>query len=356
MEREIKKACLVYGRWSGEKASRVSQELDLTAETLRYWQRQWTCRKLPAAGRGRQAEIATPPQREAVWADLTILGPGAGTPVLQGLHPHIARRELRAIQQAYRSEYCQTHCMVESLRWHRAGAVWAIDFTKVARRIDGIYKYVLCVRDLGSGDQLLYLPTTNKKGLTVYKALKRLLKQYCPPLVIKSDNGGEFVNAHVRELLWQKGVIFLLSPPGCPWYNGGCEAGIGSLKTRTHQIAARNDRPCEWTCDDVEAARELANRTARPKGHLGPTPQQMWERRVPISDQERMDFIFCLYRCRGEVMNEEEVLELSTTDKRTAARIDRNSIARALCRRGFLSTRRRRIYSPVFPKFCGKIA
>jgi hypothetical protein len=70
------------------------------------------------------------------------------------------------------------------------------------------------------------------------------------------------------------GTLQLLSPPGTPEYNGTCEAGIGSLKTRTHHEAARNDRPGEWTCDDVEGARMMDNETGRPWGVNGLTPKE----------------------------------------------------------------------------------
>ena len=56
--------------------------------------------------------------------------------------------------------------------------------------------------------------------------------------------------------------MLLLSPPGTPEYNGAVEAGIESLKTRAHFIAARNDPPGEWTRDDVEGPRLMANETA----------------------------------------------------------------------------------------------
>jgi hypothetical protein len=57
-------------------------------------------------------------------------------------------------------------------------------------------------------------------------------------------------------------------------YNGAIEAGIGSLKTRTERQALWAGRPGPWTWQDVEAARQEANATARPHGAYGPTPEQ----------------------------------------------------------------------------------
>ena len=49
-------------------------------------------------------------------------------------------------------------------------------------------------------------------------------------------------------------------------YNGSCEAGIGSMKTRTHHQSVRGEHAGDWTCADAEAARQEANETARPWG------------------------------------------------------------------------------------------
>ena len=89
-------------------------------------------------------------------------------------------------------------------------------------------------------------------------------------------------------------MVPLLSPPRTPWYNGAIEAGIGSLRTRVHHEAARHGRPALWTCDDLEAARRQANRTARPWGHHSPTPHDVWTQRQPITIAERQAFRHCL--------------------------------------------------------------
>ena len=127
---------------------------------------------------------------------------------------------------------------------------------------------------------------------TVLGALKALVKWHGRPLVIKSDNGGALRGEKVMQWLECQEVRQLFSPRGTPRYNGACEAGIGSLKTRAVREAnapaesmlsagierARTDRPGEWTCDSSwsertcakhasrsnEAARCQANDTARP--------------------------------------------------------------------------------------------
>src|SRR5262249_49055184 len=70
----------------------------------------------------------------------------------------------------------------------------------------------------------------------------------------------------------------LFSPPAWPQYNGSCEAGIGSIRTRTHHQSARRGFPGQWTCDDMEAARLQANELARPWGLTG-----MWEMKPSVT-------------------------------------------------------------------------
>jgi len=85
-------------------------------------------------------------------------------------------------------------------------------------------------------------------------------------------------------------VNLLFSPPHTPEYNGSIEAGIGSLKTRTERYATRADHSTYWTSDDVAAAQSEANATARPRGETGPTPDQLWQTRRPITTAERVLF------------------------------------------------------------------
>ncbi len=84
-------------------------------------------------------------------------------------------------------------------------------------------------------------------------------------------------------LLDRWGVLRLFSPPRTPRYNGSCEAGIGSMKVRTHHQAALRGSPGEWTCDDAEAARRLNESRPRPWGSRGPTPSEAWEGRRPVA-------------------------------------------------------------------------
>lgn len=226
--------------------------------------------------------------------------------------------------------------LVHTLTWTRAGAVWAADYTEPPQPIDGVFRWILCVRDLASGRQLLALPVRAATAEATVAALACLFAEHGPPLVLKTDNGGHFTGAPVAALLERAGVLQLLSPARTPAYNGSCEAGIGAFKAFVAALAACAGRPGEWTCDLVERARVLANDTLRPWGASGPTPTEFWNQRVPIGDAERASF-----RARAAVLE----CEVRTTREEgvSDATVRRESLRRALEERGILLIRRKRV-------------
>src|SRR5262249_5054844 len=155
------------------------------------------------------------------------------------------------------------------LHWQQPGRVWAIDFAEPPLPLEGGFADLVAVRDLASGQQLLWLPVAAATAADTIAALQMLVMIYGAPLVLKMDNGAPFVAAATQALLARWGVEPLFSPPGWPAYNGAIEAGIGALKARTHAQAACHGHPEVWTCADLEAAREAANELGRPRGVRG---------------------------------------------------------------------------------------
>jgi transposase InsO family protein len=64
----------------------------------------------------------------------------------------------------------------------------------------------------------------------ILATLTELFVDHGPPAFIRSDNGGEFTAAVVREWLGRLGVKTLYIEPGSPWENGYNESFNGKLR------------------------------------------------------------------------------------------------------------------------------
>ena len=151
-------------------------------------------------------------------------------------------------------------------------------------------------------------------------------------------------------------MLLLYSPGGTPSYNGSIEAGIGSIKRRAFYCAAHRGYPGEWTCDDVEEAVQEANHTARPFGFKGPTPEQVWNDRTPISKEERRRFQKAYNRLYEEECRARGIVDLGMIKESQKESVDRVAIRRALIEEGYLEIRRRRITPLVKPRKRDKLS
>lgn len=254
-----------------------------------------------------------------------------GAPTLQALCPEMARREVQSMLRRYRRVWRRRHPL-RVLQWHRPGSVWAIDFAEPPAPVDSCFPYLLAVRDLASHFQLLWLPVADETAETAIAALRVLFQQHGPPLVLKSDNGSAFIDRDFAALLRAHRVAHLRSPPECPEYNGSCEAGIGSMKARSHHEATRHRRPGAWTCDDTEAARLQANETGRPWGPAGPTPQARWRQRPVLPSEERSHFA-------AAVEHERHYTRPEPRGRTPRGELDRLAVRQALLGHGLLTLR-----------------
>jgi transposase InsO family protein len=328
----------------------TSNLLDLSPRTLWQWRRDFAFPQLQTCSLGRPVLRSPHEQRNEVIYLIDEAGPAIGVPALREAFPQMLRAELEDLLKRYRRVWRKRNYEpIRVLHWQLPGRVWAIDFTGPCPPVDGRYPYLLAVRDLASGQQLLGLPVAEATAAVAANALASLFLIHGAPLVLKSDNGSTFTAGIVTQLAHDFGVENLFSPPGMPRYNGAVEAGIGSLKTRSEQQAARHGRPGQWTWDDVEAARWEANATARPHGPSGPTPDSAWDHRSRITPEERTLF-------RAEVERQRQAVDAQggpeanpQTDLSERAR-DRQAIRRALEGLGYLTYTRRRIPLPIRKK------
>jgi len=221
----------------------AAERLGIHARTLRGW------KVAEAAGApaplGRPCAAAGPAAQQAVLAELQNVGPGVGIPTLRRQFPELARAELTALTQCYRAVWRTQHArLVHVLHWQRPGTVWAMDFAEAPTLIDGVYPYLLAVRDLASGQQLLWRPMLALTAAVVQAELTPLFLTCGAPWVLKTDNGSAFYAEATRGFLGRWQVLSLFSPPRRPSYNGSIEAAIGSqghritLAKKTGQAAA----------------------------------------------------------------------------------------------------------------------
>jgi transposase len=350
-ERQVRRAGVACARcWirHGHSLREAATELHVHPRTLRRWHRGWHAHRLKILPRGRPPSLSDAPTRAAVLTVLHLEGPKTGLPTLRARFPHVAKRELEELQRRYREAFHRNRRLhLHALRWHRVGSVWAMDFAEPPARINGVYDQLLCVRDVPSTRQLWALPTLGKSSKTVVDSLDALVGWHGAPLVLKIDNDGVFRARDVHEWAGHHGVLLLYSPPYYPQYNGSVECGIGSLKVAAHYISALNDRPGQWTADDIHAAVQQINTNGRPRGAHGPSPIELWDARGAIDEQERQQFNDTVLDRFGEQCARWALDPDVELPHHARAPLERKAIEQALHKLGYLSFRRRRITLPI---------
>jgi transposase InsO family protein len=330
---------------------RAARCLRLSARTLAYWRRRSARGELTAQLRGRPVREPTREERTVVTAILEEAGPTMGVPALRDCYPETSRCVLTYLVRSYRQQFQAEHRqVVETLRWQRAGTVWAIDHSEPPQVIDGCYTRVLAVRDLASGMQLAWTPVHDATATEALSVLEGLARKHGPPLVLKSDNGSAFISADFAAWLERWQIVSLLSPVRMPRYNGACEAGIGAAKRRTEVIAAKHGRDCDWSANDLYAAQFWANEESYPGGFAAGTPAQQFARRTAITENERDTF-------RALVLQYEQSYNTAgdaLTDRLLAVH-HRRAVRHALVELGYLDITRRSIPQPLHAAKCARI-
>jgi Integrase core domain len=346
----------------GCKFAEAAQRLQVNQRTLRHWIKEQARAPQQAASEGRPRKPSTPAQRNTVLAFLNDEGPAVSVPTLRQHFPDLARAELADLQQRYRAVWRQRHPqLLHVLHWQEPGRVWAMDFAEPSLLgavaslppIDGIYPYLLAIRDLASGYNLCWLPVREATAEVVARVLRNLFVLYSPPLVLKTDNGSHF-RAELARLLASARVAQLFSPPYWPRYNGAIEASIGSLKSRTEALAAAQGRPGHWTWADAAAARLEANASGNPKKVRAPTPAETWALRAAVSPEERARFQAAVARERVLVRQEKNIDSDTQLDHWETSAVDRQALPRVLVEHGYLLFRRRRIPTRIWSRKAAK--
>jgi len=344
-------------RWTGSTEREAAAWIGIAESTLGAWQRGWTRDRLEPRPRGRPLERVESEERQRIVDVIDYFGPQIGLPTVRTMFPSVARGELEDLLRHYRTAWTRDHrLLLHTLRWTRAGTAWAMDYADPPSPVDGIYRHILLVRDIGSRCNLLWLPVVQKNELAACAAFRSLVAEHGAPLVLKADNDGAFQGGTMESVTAACGTWILPSPPYMPRYNGSCEAGVGALKIYTHHEAARHDRPGEWNSDDLEAARLKANHTSRPNGWSGPSAEQVWNDRTPVTPHECEVFHDTVRRFCDEVRLERGLHDPSQLTRCERAAVRRQALTRALVKLGFLLVRRRRISPPIKSRFASRIS
>jgi transposase InsO family protein len=351
LERQVRLQALDFRQFAaaqGLTRGAAAAWLGISERTLRQWETEWRLHGLGAERRGRPLLRSSRDQRQEVLAWLADVGPGIGLPSLQGHFPELPRAELQDLLRRYRQVWQARHERYQHvLHWQQPGTVWAMDFGEAPAPIDGRSPYLLAVRDLASGQQLLWEPVADMTTETTLDWLTLLWTIHGAPLVLKSDNGSAFRAADTQQHLQRWGVVPLFSPPGRPAYNGACETSIGALKQRTAYQATRAGRPGLWTSADVAAARQQANELTRPWGARGSSPEQVWNNRRPIRSSDRQSFQTTVQYLEQEQREAGGIPMDASLDHYQQAAVNREAIRRALVAHGLLVFTRRRIPTPI---------
>lgn len=263
----------------------------ISPSTWRHWRRWQQAAAPPLANRGRPPRCASRAERLAATRFLVEHGSQVPLHALREHLPTVARAELVDLRRRYR-RISRWHLdrFRGRLVWKHVGAVWAIDFTEPKELIGGTDRWILAIRDLASGYQLAWLSCAQATAEGVVEVLTALFLEHGAPLVLKSDNGCQFIAQVTLTLLVQWQVVPLFNPPRRPAYNGGLERTHPILKGYTAAAAQAQGRPAALLPEDLETGRLNANRFTRKLGAKGPTADEMWRARPPITDELRRAF------------------------------------------------------------------
>lgn len=341
-----------FDRWAQRRGvghDEAAAHLGLAPGTLADWERRWEEDHLAPQPLGRACHRSDRRSRNAAIDLMNTVGPRIGLPALRNAFPKMARGELDNLKLRFRRVWRRDNRYFgHVLHWHRPGSVWAMDHVDPPCAIDDRWPHLLAVRDLASGNQLLWLPVADETAQSTIAALESLFCQFGPPLVLKCDNGAGFIADETRVFLDRWQVWPLFSPPYTPQYNGGCEAGNGAHKVRTHEFAALAGRPGRWTADDAEAARRKGNEENYPWGCNGSTPDEVWRARPVTSEEDDAAFGRTVRQEQVRARNEEDYPLDVDLGRAAQAAIDRVAIRRALVEHGLLTFTRRSI-TPQLP-------
>lgn len=328
VRRSVAQACN-HARQQDIPVAWVIRRLSLSERTARRW-RQPSRGSAPARC-GRPACHATIAQRNAAGQFLSQSGAGVPLYALRRVFPEVRRADLQDVHRRFRRvEQRRRRRRQCRLDWRCPGTVWAADFKERREPLEGRFGWILSIKDLASRCQLAWLPLTEATAAAVQAVYQQLFDEHGPPLVLKSDNGGQFRDAGTKALLAAHEVTPLYNPTRRPSYNGGVERANGQLAGYQEALAQSRGRPGLPTCQDAESALRLANDLARPDGLRGPTAGEIWAARSPVSPAARAAFVATVEQRRVAVRASWNFTRDELLTHYSQAAVDRRAVRDAL--------------------------
>lgn len=146
-----------------------------------------------------------------------------------------------------------------------ANQIWTYDFV-FDQSLSGKSLKMLTLIDEYTRECLAVEVGVSIRSEKVRAVLQRVCLEQGFPVMIRSDNGAEFIGQAVNNWLSQKGIKPLFAEPGKPWQNGKCESFNGKLRD---ELLSR-----EWFSSITEAQIVIENwrnfyNTERPHSSLG---------------------------------------------------------------------------------------
>jgi len=94
----------------------------------------------------------------------------------------------------------------------------------------------------------------------------------------------------------------------------------------------------------------IRNRLGRPWGHRGPTPEQVWQSRRPITSTQRSQLNTTVDRYRQEERTRRRIPDEAVLGGAAQASVDRVAISRGLKQHGYLRVTRKLVTPPLKPR------
>ncbi len=171
--------------------------------------------------------------------------------------------------------------------WTLVGACHALDFMHLGPRTG--WGRLLTLQDEASRFKPLWELRPSWSSQQVCRYLERVWEILGVPLILKHDQGSEFISDHFQGFLKAHRVLSLPSPPYRGSYNGKMERTNGFIRLWTRPVEQRLQhhllpRVLSVACQDLNYERPLAVLGAR-------TPYDVFSSDARVTPQHRLDLL-----------------------------------------------------------------